>query len=455
MTVTVRPVPKRTYQNGIRPFRPVVPSNNIRPYTLKTWRPPVPEPLPPAPLLGPKELLLLGVSVVAQLWGLFGSRPTRSQPAPGASGGNVTGTMPPAGNTATGSLTIQRTAGTYKSSNNAGCTAFSSLSAGTFNVVNAANVVGVELQQNQGPCGPTSFTWKITYSGGIVQYQTTESTGFGFTDVSFGHVVTWSGPGAVAWATPTQTLPLPDGYIPPGPETEPQPAPPPPPLRKAPPKTVPLPPGVSPADPNGIPEIQPQVVPSEPGPKTPIRVVPAQPPTFNPKGIPGTTGTNNGALVPQAPATPTTTQADAHFPVPGAGPVTGNGPRPTPEGIAQELGRIEQKLARLSNPQTDALGDATDRLSLLLQLLRQLVEYFLSINAGGEYLLSSPCVVDATGDRIEYPVEYSGAPQALGVISNKIDALASLLQVHKDLKQPNCTQKGTGQPVQVNFIQVE
>ncbi len=455
MTVTVRPVPKRTYQNGIRPFRPVVPSNNIRPYTLKNWRPPVPEPLPPAPLLGPKELLLLGVAVVAQLWGRLSSRPATVLPAPavdtellgatgvhGAGGGKIQIYY---------SATGRRYSGTGASAvcNN------STFSFGPDSYMGEITYLAGEGLPEPAwgtslACGYSSLRINVGGRTNASSQLSRTTSGFSppgvFTGWSY-RLVYLNPVGAQQPASALLPAPvLPEGFV--APEVEPATVP------QVPP-AIPLPvPDVQPT-PAPVPEVLPDLVPTTPGPKAPPKVIPASPPRYAPRAIPGTTGTNNGALVPQAPATPTTTQADAHFPVPGAGPVTGNGPRPTPEGIAQELGRIEQKLARLSNPQTDALGDATDRLSLLLQLLRQLVEYFMSINAGGAYLLSSPCVVDANDERIEYEVEYSGAPQALGVISNKIDALAQLLQVHKDLKQPNCTVKGTGQPVQVNFVQVE
>lgn len=85
-----------------------------------------------------------------------------------------------------------------------------------------------------------------------------------------------------------------------------------------------------------------------------------------------------------------------------------------------------------------------------------IVDFFLSINGGGEYRISSPCELDENGERIERVVAYDGGLQSLSVISNKIDALAALLQEHKDLKQPICKQTpAVGQPVTVNFVQVD
>lgn len=202
----------------------------------------------------------------------------------------------------------------------------------------------------------------------------------------------------------------------------------------------------------------PATVPEELSPRKRPVVVPMTPtkPRILPLLIPEVSTTKDGAIVPQAPAPVATTPPDAHFPVPGAPPVTGNGPRPSPEGIAQELGRLEQKLARLSDPGPGGPGDGTDRLQLLFQGLAQLVDFLTAINLGGGYSLSSPCVLDENDERIVSTVEYAGAPTTLGVVMNKIDALAALIQVHKDLKQPNCTpKKPVGQPVTVNFVQVD
>jgi hypothetical protein len=40
------------------------------------------------------------------------------------------------------------------------------------------------------------------------------------------------------------------------------------------------------------------------------------------------------------------------------------------------------------------------------------------------------------------------------MLQNRMDALAQLIQVHKDLKQPNCRFKPQGEFVTVNFEQV-
>lgn len=223
----------------------------------------------------------------------------------------------------------------------------------------------------------------------------------------------------------------------------------------APPPTIPLIPA-TPARPEPSPEPEPSVVPSTPGPAAPPATTPQVPRRTLPIPLREAQPTKDGAVVPIAAPPVPVTQPDAHFPVSGAPPVTGNGPRPTPEGIAQELGRLEQKLARLSDPGPEGPGDGSDRLQLISDLIGRLIEFATSMTSGGGYGLSTPCEVDENGERIVTTVNYSGATNSLGVLSNKVDALAALLQVHKDLKQPICKQApAVGQPVTVHFVQVD
>jgi hypothetical protein len=456
MTVTVRPVPKRTYQNGIRPFRPVVPTNNVRPYTLKAWRPPVPEPLPPAPLLGPKELLGLGALVLAQIWGRFASRPATKQSVPYPYNLTYTGKVPATGNTTPATFEWwagpgQTEYGLPPTCQGTGVQTYTTrLKAGT-----VSNVVEVQPYQEAGTCGPYRVGFRVRNN--LNQWSLTVLTAPGpggwrlFTQPFDAQ---WAGTNAVDLVNPTTTVPLPSGYVAPTPEVEPlaEPAIVP---RPAPTTPIPAPPEI----PSPETEPQPQPVPVEPGPSrrpvAPPLVIPGRPGTRT-LPLPGATPTKDGAIVPQAPATVAVTPPDAHFPVPGAPPVTGNGPRPTPEGIAQELGRLEQKLARLSDPGPEGPGDGSDRLQLISDLIGRLIEFATSMTSGGGYGLSSPCEVDENGERIVTTVNYSGATNSLGVLSNKVDALAALIQAHKDLKQPNCKQPAAvGQPVTVNFVQVD
>lgn len=168
--------------------------------------------------------------------------------------------------------------------------------------------------------------------------------------------------------------------------------------------------------------------------------------------------TNTAAqVVPLAPQRPPTTEVGSIVPWPGATPIPAVGPAPRPdlEGIAQEVGKIERKLEIMMNP--EAPGNLVDRFGDLSNLLEPLVEAIIALNSGTTYSLDSPCEVDANGDKLPpVLVEAPGALTSFGAMFNRIDALAELLQVHKNLKQPNCKPKQpTGEFVTVNFEQID
>jgi hypothetical protein len=78
------------------------------------------------------------------------------------------------------------------------------------------------------------------------------------------------------------------------------------------------------------------------------------------------------------------------------------------------------------------------------------------LQQGGQYEISSPCELTEAGDRVPVVVPFSGALSSFGVLSNKMDAVAELLQAHKDLKQPICKQTpAIGEPVTVQFVQID
>jgi hypothetical protein len=165
----------------------------------------------------------------------------------------------------------------------------------------------------------------------------------------------------------------------------------------------------------------------------------------------------NGALPAAAPLPVPTTDPGAIIPWPGAAPIPGTGPAPAPtlQGIAQEVGRIERKIEVMMSP--NAPGNLVDKFDLLDELLKGLIGAIIASESGTTYSLDSPCEVDAEGVKLPpVLVEAPGALTQFGAILNRLDAIAELVQVHKNLKQPNCKPKPpTGEFVTVNFEQID
>jgi hypothetical protein len=253
-----------------------------------------------------------------------------------------------------------------------------------------------------------------------------------------------------------------------------QPLPPPPVLTDLAPQLTPLPPlplvSPSPApaptgdpsrDPQPAPIPQPAPQPAGPGPgvaPAPPAVAPRTPayPQPTPTQQPTPTGqptAPDGSLVPLPLPLPRLTPTNSH--VVNGTEVPANGPAPTLTGIAQELGRLERKSAQLLDPGRAPTGPNLDRLGLLDELIRPLVEAILQQFQSGAYELSSPCELNEAGERVPVVVPFGPGLSAIGTLHNKIDALAELLQASKDLKQPICKQTpAIGEPVTVNFEQV-
>lgn len=237
-------------------------------------------------------------------------------------------------------------------------------------------------------------------------------------------------------------LPKPKPSIPPFPKPQPEPDR----------KTQPL-----------QPQPQPEPLPSPNPTPSPVKPEPATTPTEKPSPFipnivpqvlpPKTTPTNPDGSRQTAPIVgPITTPVGSEK----IGPITipKNSPQPTLEGIAGEVGRIEQKLASMIRP--PAGDDLTDRIGLLGSILKAIYEQFFTGLPAGEYILSSPCERDEQGDRVEYQVPILQTVNKYDAIFERLDALANLIQTHKDLKQPICRgSQPTGQPVTVNFTQIE
>ena len=217
-------------------------------------------------------------------------------------------------------------------------------------------------------------------------------------------------------------------------EPEPEPA-----------RVVPLP-IAPPAVPDSEPIEQPRPVPSPVAPpaRVPVRPPVPAPPSTEPPAVPGTPTAPNGSLVPTPKPPTTTTPVDANYPTPGAPPLTGQSPRPTPEAMAKELGKLEQKLERMLNGEQN---------SQKWDLLWRFIEFVMAAGSGGAYSMREPCDPDGDGQFVTIPVDFTGGLTQFGALSNRIDALAELMQAHKDLRQPICSTKPvlTGEWVTVNF----
>jgi hypothetical protein len=315
------------------------------------------------------------------------------------------------------------------------------------------------------------------------------------------------GPGPLPLPRP-RPRPVPPPAPRPRPEPRPRPRPVPPPIPR--PRPEPLPPVPPVPQPRPLPEIPPAPRPGpRPGPvRPPIPDVPGDPddgsaPDPGPVVPPGPGPGPGPGPDPQAPVDPNNPPGPVNPPdppivpppnpqlpdggavlppdggPPGPGPGPGPGPDPTDpnqhqtpggpvggggqappptlEGIAQELGRQESKLnLLLSRPAPDpgggggGGGGGFPDLSGLLQLLT-------TIDGAGGYQLTGPCESAVEGQPPEPRVAEWGLTIGLeALLVKRLDAIAELIQHHKDLRQPTCPPgRAQGQPVTVTFQEVE
>lgn len=203
---------------------------------------------------------------------------------------------------------------------------------------------------------------------------------------------------------------------------------------------------------------QPQPQPSQVPGSTPTRTPTL--PTPAPGTFPGTDPARptlptapDATVKPPDPAPVPTTPADSIIPWPGARPIPGTGPAPRPDlpGIAQELGRIERKIEQMNTPANPVMGQKGPL--DLIGLARAIFEILTALNSGTVYTMDSPCEVDELGQKKPaVEVEVPGGITPFAAMYARIDALAQLLQVHKNLKQPSCKGvKPSGEWVTVQF----
>jgi hypothetical protein len=216
--------------------------------------------------------------------------------------------------------------------------------------------------------------------------------------------------------------------------------------------------------------------PSRPGAPAPV-ITPTQPRPFAPPWIQPNTPTAPGSVPGQFPSNPTQptqptapdgtvtptqpgpvtqTQPGSVVPWPGAPSIPAIGPAPRADlvGIAQEVGRIERKIDLMNTPGSGPNG--FENLSELLGLLSLIYEFLTASASGTTYTLDSPCEVDEEGVKLPpIEIEAPGAATTFQALLNRTDALAELIQAHKNLKQPGCKHKLAGEIVTVNFQQIE
>jgi hypothetical protein len=418
--------------------------------------------MPPPPWGTPPPYKDLGSALgwlAGQIWGFFNGRPSAGPwlPVP-EMGVTRTGTIGAGGGRLY--LYYQYKASRTGDSNHTKCTGpeFS----GTFGVMGVANYrdgkPSVSYEWVDGtPCGYVGMRATVSDGLGVVEQFTRSTSGYTppavFTGATFEERYEY--PIGAAQPAVTPAGPLPSGFV--LPEIEPQPEP-----AETPKPQIPTVPPPAPVVPPPSPDAPPATDPQPPGspperePKAPPATVPSTP-TWRPQlpTTPSTSATTrpNGTVTPVQPAPPTTTDPDAHFPFPGSKPITGNGPQATPTEMAKELGRIEEKLARIMSPEADTGIEWKNWIWRILEALFEQTQ-------GRTYTLTEKCPPCDGSDYTPPTVKVTARPglSGIGTLSSKVDAIAALLDGQLGLKQQvcePCRPQLTGEWVTVNFLSDE
>jgi hypothetical protein len=234
------------------------------------------------------------------------------------------------------------------------------------------------------------------------------------------------------------------------------------------PSQLPDPPRLPPPLPRTLPPVPVlplPALPQVPGglPQDAARRAPRPGPARGPSPAPAVAPTVPGA-VPSRPVGPVTTPAIVPVPVTppsvvvvGGEPIGGPGqsPQATLQGIATEVGRLERKMEiQLERPQIQIPSDLarSGALETVADLVRQLIGSLLDGVPGGTYQLVSGCPVPLGQEPPEpVTVNIPDAGSTRDALIARLDALAQLLQVHKDLRQPMCKTAGAQSNVTVQF----
>jgi hypothetical protein len=120
------------------------------------------------------------------------------------------------------------------------------------------------------------------------------------------------------------------------------------------------------------------------------------------------------------------------------------------QGIATEVGKLEKKLEILLEPegprslleQINRVIDQIENIKFVLDNLFPPEPYTFS---SGAYELAPVCDRDAEGELLPArTAAWAGGEGEVVEVRRKIDALAQLIQHHKDMKQPTCGGRGNG-----------
>lgn len=146
----------------------------------------------------------------------------------------------------------------------------------------------------------------------------------------------------------------------------------------------------------------------------------------------------NGAPAPQpAPAPAKATDPTQHLTK--AGPVTAPDVRPDLPGIAQEVGRIERKLANMMGPDGSDLGALLDLLKVIYDLLTNHVD-------GTQYTVTAACTTAGETEPRTATIDVPGGLTREEAAIARLDAIAALMAKAQILKQATCGGRNTTSP---------
>jgi hypothetical protein len=162
-----------------------------------------------------------------------------------------------------------------------------------------------------------------------------------------------------------------------------------------------------------------------------IAPLPARPiPTLQPQITPA------GQTLPAPAPAPVTTPTDQRQY--GSQTITSIGVRPDVVAIAEEVGRMEQKLGRLlmsQDPSPDWLDSVAGQ--LINRLLSELIDALVVEVPATSYDFEAPCDVDANGDPVVWEQAIAAADYQPAIVA-RLDAIAEAMGILKGWKQPMC-----------------